>query len=425
MLYNKNTLQKKVYYSNTDATPTIQLFDPGTTKPRLLAGYGGLISSKTAWGMGNPKRSKQIRNNENATTPRLLEAINYIHVPSHFVKNAYLVSNPNVKGPLGTKDLMPYISSFTPYYTGSLTNARAEAFSVVHSKIYNAHHTASGMVVLAELKRTIELLRSPFMALQGLTKRYFDNVAYSSIKANVRGINQNKRSDVVKDVLSQTWLEFQFGAKPLIRDIHDISLAILEIRLKLDKTKVRAKTEVDVTTSTEVLEGWHNGFYITNYKITGVRYGCYTRLELLPVLAEDFAIKTLGFDLSSLAMTAWEAFPWSFLWDYFLNIQEIINAAFNVQEELVGVSQSEVITKYQYDTWQCLDWKRDDTAAGYKSTSLVYNTPGSLARSSVQIERKSSLGFPPLVASWPGFTQGLNIAALIGAKNRVGFALIG
>lgn len=140
--------------------------------------------------------------------------------------------------------------------------------------------------------------------------------------------------------LSSLWLEAQYGWGPLVSDVENAAKFAakqvtdpsrtewthLEARLNRSKTSIQKTQDARPTTTTATVT-------------KTVKYGCWVRY----VRAAPQAVHELG--LTDLASTAWELVPYSFVFDWFININEMLTAANALKSyEITGGYASTLMT---------------------------------------------------------------------------------
>lgn len=205
----------------------------------------------------------------------------------------------------------------------SLTTA---ADNAARTRFYQKMSTSfSGPTVLGELRETLQMIRKPAIGLRrGLN-------AYTMDAVRIRS-RSRKLSDYSKSV-SELWLEYRFGWKPLISDIESgfdaFSKRLYDI--PIEKFRIREKR-----TSSETLRRSINS---TPYSYDGVdlnivredRYTStaqYIGAIYTPITSQSSIPASLGFVPEEFVPVAWELMPYSFLIDYFVNIGDILQATY-------------------------------------------------------------------------------------------------
>jgi hypothetical protein len=177
-----------------------------------------------------------------------------------------------------------------------------------------------GGVFLGELRETLHMLRNPAMALRFGLSDYL-----SFLRKKRRKIPERRK----KNFLSQTWLEYAYGWRPLVSDILDAGRALNRDRhLQRQVIPARGFAKEDMI-STSVEQSVSTGssevrYRRTNYTSRKVMYvgGIYSNADH----AAQFTAQNLGFTLDNFVPTVWELIPYSFLVDYFTNIGDCLDA---------------------------------------------------------------------------------------------------
>jgi len=215
----------------------------------------------------------------------------------------------------------PYNKS-TAWEDGVLQKANV----VFLKRLREADHSFQGGVFFGEIVPTLRMLTRPFSSLRNRILDYS-----KSVRGRTAGMKDGPK---LRKVLGDTWLEFSFGWRPLLMDVKDASLALIQIYANLRKTKVKANAEKEESTTK-----LQNDLYPLNnimYKVytdESFRFSVklYGKLNPLPNAESgigllDRLVKKSGFDLASFIPTVWELIPYSFLIDYFVNVGEVLEA---------------------------------------------------------------------------------------------------
>jgi hypothetical protein len=173
---------------------------------------------------------------------------------------------------------------------------------------------------LGELKQTIEAFRHPMQSLKDLTLGYFSKL--KKAKKKYRGPGLRK-------AVSDSYLEYRFGWRPLALDIADAYEGLRDSS-RMQSTapcygSAFGAAEMSSSVTTDGFADNHiirstNTYVTYSYRIKGA-----IRLDLvdgrIPVM------QALQLDsLNDFAVTAWDLLPYSFVVDYFVNVGDIINA---------------------------------------------------------------------------------------------------
>jgi hypothetical protein len=230
----------------------------------------------------------------------------------------------------------------------------------------------------------------------------------------------------VKNAVSGSWLELQFGIKPAINDIKDIaSEAIDQIYGRDDKVRLRAKSTDNVTVNNAYayLVPWSYGAKLEQFKTTyskaGVQYVVGMKRSLnAPTAGLQKVASGFGFQFQNFVPTIYELIPYSFLIDYVSNVGNIIEAACTDTSSVSWVVRTQRTTT-------TVDFREE--AGGFRfapssDPDFWTKTQGGKLSSLRTIRHQTtvrtipdSLGIPPLVTSLPGSDSGkwLNVVALL------------
>jgi hypothetical protein len=169
---------------------------------------------------------------------------------------------------------------------------------------------ADVLTMLLELKKTISTLLNPLNNLNTLISRFqrAKSLANSTLS--------------LSKYIGSEWLKFRYGIMPIMYDIQGIIKAI-----EKDKSKGRHHARGSKTLSESKLDPpaiWSHGDIDTTYLDT------YTDEVIIKCgLVYDAKLHVsdyLGLNLRAIPSTAWELIPFSFIVDWFVNVQEYIRA---------------------------------------------------------------------------------------------------
>lgn len=219
--------------------------------------------------------------------------------------------------------------SITDAEVESVSSAKASnlALSKLAQNIYSAHTAFQGSTFIGELRDTLKMLRSPAKTLRqklpGLLNLYSKNVK--------RGTKRREANRIVND----TYLEWTFGVRPILNDISSahalLNNLIQSSALHRDIT-LRGTGKVSTQLSSAQQSIGATAPFILGTRITSseasVRFLAGYRLNENNF--QQTPLKVLGLTPENWIPTAWELLPWSFVYDYFTNIGDIVIALANV-----------------------------------------------------------------------------------------------
>lgn len=169
---------------------------------------------------------------------------------------------------------------------------------------------ADVLTMLLELKKTISTLLNPLNNLNSLILRF----------ARAKSVAGSTLS--VGKYISSEWLKFRYGIMPIMYDIQGIIKAI-----EKDRSKGRHHARGGASLNETLLltpQIWSHGDIDTTYLDTytdDIVIKCGLVYDAKLVVADY-----LGLNLRAIPSTAWEVIPFSFIVDWFFNVQEYIRA---------------------------------------------------------------------------------------------------
>lgn len=328
----------------------------------------------------------------------------------------------NVNLPLG-------ISSHSG--SSSMGEACALAIRVLNRKITARRRQFQGVVALGELGKTAMMVLKPAKSLRAKAESFTRRVR----KLTKRGAGGGSVAKVIAD----TWLEAQFGWKPLLADVQDGALAVARTAQKdvLERQQFRAYGENVVPSLTSESFVGPVGFdagsgvlYRVNRIVKNtsacILYGRFSTKIQNPERVGHYATRLAnlsGFNWEDVVPQAWELMPWSFLVDYFTNVGDVLEGCANLISgvdwiEEVHITETEDLRNYTIDV--------SALKANLGGTYVTHEGLDTHTKQSYKsISRHSFAGFlqPSLRFSLPVDLQWLNIAALIaGGKSQQAFS---
>lgn len=290
----------------------------------------------------------------------------------------------------------------------ALAEASLSADTAFFKKLRDAQRAISGPTFLGELRQTKQMLKRPAAALRDYTIAHLERV---------RKLTSRMKGNSLKKALAKSYLEWQFGVKPLLNDTRAAADALARTLTQVRQTRISVvgKGRTGTTTKTNSTRDYfsfENSFsYIENARVT-VKAGLRAQpdddgqLEALNRLRQ-----TLGFTFSEFIPTAWELLPWSFLLDYFGNIGSLLEAWTTDTSDVIWYSRS--------SRTDC-DVTKVSRVVPYQ-TSLFRIPPGASGRwktSKVTLARTRAVTYPSFTFRIPGVGQLSNMTALWVALRR-------
>lgn len=314
-------------------------------------------------------------------------------------------------------DFGPYLGQFPGHAEyASDTNAYNRAISGFVRRVHESTTAYEGIISFGQLGKVLHQIRHPANALvQGLGK-YLSSLRKA--RTVLKRVPHSKRLSVAKRIISQTWLEYAYGVRPTLRDLDGSmhALADLQTRSSLGGEFVHFLGTDEASGAVPGSHSW-NGIaykYTRLWKETSFFY-LYGATAVQSI--SNAAGRYVGINPGNLLPSVWELIPYSFLVDYFVNINEILTAAASIRGLLAWVSYVKGV-KYQSHIGSIRTY-------GDTSNSLLYTTSyavGGEQTSTVSgFTRDVFVGdlVPGIVFTIPGFHQAINISALLGQSRSL------
>lgn len=321
--------QRRQWASNSSPGGWSNLFSPSTQVWVDSVGYAPYYLNN--W-------RERIRNRQSATTGMNAEKRTARGFNGHYVLRTIRSNNP-LANPLYQYYEMRGTLTFNGAFVtlGAmpiLDTVNARAYSKFLSRIYKAQQEIQSLVCFGELGQTLRMLRHPLESLRNGFSDYLRTV-------KSRGSKSRTRNSMTR-VVSDTWLEYNFGFKPLMNDVEGLakSAARLVHNYRPERrVRVNESETEDARLSLIAIGQSGNGnvySYPSEYKKASVKY---TASVSPPRKDVSQYATVLGLRPRDFLPSIWELIPYSFVADYFSNAGELIeacmvdNAAINWMEK--------------------------------------------------------------------------------------------
>jgi hypothetical protein len=315
----------------------------------------------------------------------------------------------------------PVIAHLT---THSTTASENDALSKVIKKIKAGRSNLNGQSVLGELTKTLHGLRHPFQLMRDQTYAHLTQL--NNRKRAMRGLPVQARKKAWRETISGTWLEYNFGMKPLIHDVRDIAEALG--RFQFDepvRTRYRSKSsQLDKRTlngGNYSTDWWLSWLTVQQTRTeTFCSYSVGYEQTVRPAGSPRRLAEVLGFTLENFVPSLYEVMPWSWLIDYFTNLGEIIEAGTFNSEGIKWISKS--FGRKTEDYYLCLPNIAHEKSMFNSTNKTLLERGGTdhyglIKQSMATYDRTQpgSLGVPSLEFTIPGRpTQYANLTAILG-----------
>jgi hypothetical protein len=374
-----------------------------------------LIGSKTGQRVAGYK--ELIRQGLNASSPFSCDLLHLSDLKAGAASAVgAFVSNPSVR----TSQSWSGTIAAPPNTIAHLSVSQAKADSIALSKLYQKINSElshlGGAAAVAEFGDVIRQFGKPFDAIIDLTNRRLNR-----LELERRGL---KGSAVFKkirwaQIVASTYLEYSFGLAPLISDTEKAAEALARFKMEVDDGKLSSKArlvsrgENILSTESVQLVGVNNTWLpFRNGYHTESRARCQYTVGMKASLQADIGsqerlLQLCGFKPADWIPAVWEVVPWSWLIDYFANVQQILAAAATSTKDVTWVCKTvSTVTKHTLrSTFRTADCKAIFAANSFPVREISGSSGGSwdLTRTTVTrtVPLPGSLGVPPLYFKLP------------------------
>jgi hypothetical protein len=230
-----------------------------------------------------------------------------------------------------------------------------KALSRILGKIRSEYEHTNVLPALGEMKSTISQFGTPMAAVLSLCNRHLNKLKL--LERGLKGSTVFKRVQWHR-IVAATYLEFSFGLAPLIEDTKSVAEALARWNAEKEGDLPRPTNDL-ITASARAdtsslafgdtvfpFPGSPNlGFklHLTQTNQYSIKYTVKLKRSLQAQFGSNERLKQLlGFENPlNFIPTIWEVLPWSWLADYFLNIQQIIEAGVTVTSNVDWIVKSQ------------------------------------------------------------------------------------
>lgn len=314
-----------------------------TDRTRTRGGYTPLVVSWNWWNSTQspiPANSSATLQQRNGTLETMTDTVTsnfrQLQAKGTVVNNRLVkTSETRVCGDTGWK--FQKVDGSTTYYGECFGNAMSGSFGIpkhepcpYSSTLEVEASTAArarvvkpdvqGLVTLAELQKTISMLRRPLQGLTGLIQRDWNKRRSGKVSYQERGGFKRPSLSDIRSAAENSYLESRYGWRPFLLEIESIVKALeKKYNLRLTARAMR----FDSVTEVKSYDGLNAGFYLpytvrTQRNVT-VRAGILYEHDLS--LAGDF-----GLTWRDVPSAALELIPYSFVVGWFLNLSDFLEA---------------------------------------------------------------------------------------------------
>lgn len=380
------------------------------------------LPDSTVVGISQPAFSRLIEIGADATTPLSATFHKRTYTPASYVLRGGVRSMrdpPSYDGirtwqEIGFNPLWePITLDYPPEEVNKTRSAATIKFS---NKVREAMMEVSGPTFIGEIRETLELVRRPGVAI----KRQFDNYmrrCTRRIKKNPRPTNPN-RLEAWHKWFVDAYLSFTYGIQPLQKDIEG-GISALRRLTRPAKLNVYASAKGEPE-SFAWAETWGRYQYVGERRHTcSVRINGTIRAEkIMPVATLDRLSQLLGFSWAETIPTAYNLIPFSFVIDYFSNLNGVLSAGYASSAYVNWASTTQRLRATEHVTIQAISVPSPPGGGYGMEVTTVYmdrRIRGGSGYTKTTISRIH--GFPAvrLYTEFPSTKQWFNLAALSSA----------
>lgn len=225
-----------------------------------------------------------------------------------------------------TGDFSAYMETYTDFWWDEIW---PDVSRWIDMTVTRAHARIDPSVLnpietLKDLDSTIGMLRKPFSSAWKLLGKMHVSKAR----------RLRKSASNAAQVITDTWLEYRYGWRPLIGDVENVVNASHKIRAKLDKRRLVARAEMSEkqNRSCEIVVplGSAPPGIDTMRGVLAIEAECKVSAGVVYDLASQTTIdqlnQILGTRPSDLASNIWQSLPYSFVLDWFVNVDDWLRA---------------------------------------------------------------------------------------------------
>jgi len=266
--------------------------------------------------------------------------------------------------------------------------------------------TFDGGTFLGEIRETLTMVRgrlaSLFNRVIGLHKK--QSRARERLWRNPAKLSKR---------LSQNWLEAVFGWMPLINDINDLYAVLQKQFSESTRIAVRASARSDKMVNNQSTQ------YGVNFEKAKLTQSVLSRVrisytgEVEPIIQTNANLASqLGLFPDTVALTAWELLPYSFLIDYFSNIGDLLELQVLINRvKLVWMSKSIKYEEMNLNMLEHIPMSTTDKIIDKRIGQAL------IKKETIVRSKLTSFQYPTLEFSANiNLMQGFNIAALTRLK---------
>lgn len=411
----------------------------GTFAPTLTH---GVTLTGTRTGTKKDNWRELIRNGLSATTPYSLDR----KLLSDVVTGVAGFAGTQISAPPPGVPRASYSESWSGveilpnnnavHLTTDTAKAEAIALQKIYSKIRAEQQHLNSPAVLAEFADVLRQFGSPMRSIIDLTNRRLNRLALE--RRGLKGSTIFKRQKW-SEIVASTYLEYAFGLAPLISDTRSAAEALARWQYETTgearhRKAIMARGLASAVSKTtgDPTRAWNSQWiYVRHITQRETERRVQYNVGLSTSVLADYGsnerlLQLLGFTPHNWIPALYEAVPWSWLLDYFTNVQQILEASVTNVSGVTWISKT-VVDRTETKYAAVVDARTSSDAA--RSNNISGAATGhcgswKYVRTTMTRTIPTSLGIPPLYTELPSSVGKLaNMAAVLLSKKPSSSAL--
>lgn len=300
-----------------------------------------------------------------------------------------------------------------------LSKAQATAASVFTRRALAEQRALQGAVSAGELAQTLRMIRRPMQSLRRGVDEYLN-----AVKKRASGNKSRKKK---RDIIADTWLEYNLGWRPFINDLNGARDALG--RTMTEDTRRHVYGSGTARNLQHFEDHWEPGTVTTFDRSWDVLDICSVRyVGQVRVQGGNPGLKQLlGVSGRDVLPTIWELIPYSFIADYFVNIGAVVDAlSLQFSDGLIWCEKRQKISRTTVFSPPKVKGRNSGTWKVVGVTSS--GSPASITRDDVYRGAQGGFPIPDFQFRIPGVkevSKWLNIGALLASSKRASYAIQG
>lgn len=417
MIYSRNRTMNVPYHEFTSGNPGV----PGFRSYTLANAMNG--TDKQNW-------KQLIKEGSNATnTMSATKQDIELYTALAILKTIAFNTGPTKSSTVGVTGF-PAVLYRPPYnlFSFDLNQIQSDCSAVFANRVHDRIKQMSGPEFILELGETLRMLRRPSLAINRLTELYATKArritAAARQKSKRKRTTRRERANERLDQLNDLYLEYRFGVEPLLSDVKSAAEVLAQLTLSKEK-RVSAKVQYETGTIARALRASGTLGLNTSWQHYATSKGTISCMTKGAIRAEFIAprgpieevLRGTGLIDADFLPTIWNWIPFSFILDYFANVNDVLIGSYATSAYTAWSSQTSRIMVLTDGSFESKDYANVPDPSSQKLASSLY-IPGQYQTVAKMVIRKVDPADVQLRLEAPGQKQCFNILALIRSFSR-------